>query len=99
MPTPDRVLKHRDDVRYRIVGDEAVVVRQNAAEVIALNDVGARVLELIDASRSVGQLIETMSSEYDVDRDTLVRDVESFVAAMHEAGIVEDVERDGVASK
>jgi hypothetical protein len=84
------VLKHRDDVRYRVVGDEAVVVRQQAAEVIALNDVGARVLELIDASRSVRQLIETMSSEYDVDHDELARDVESFVTAIHDAGIVEE---------
>ena len=90
MSNPDRVLKHRDDVRYRVVGDEAVVVRQDAAEVIALNDVGARVLELIDASTTVTQLIDTMASEYDVARDELTRDVEQFVAAMQDAGIVED---------
>jgi len=87
----DRVLKHKDDVRYRVVGEEAVVVRQNAAEVIALNDVGARILELIDAKSSVGQLIDTMSSEYDVEREELKRDVEHFVAAIHEAGIVEEI--------
>lgn len=87
----ERILKHKDDVRYRIVGDEAVVVRQNAAEVMAINDVGARVLELIDAKSTVGQLIETMSTEYDVDRTELVHDIESFVTAIHDAGIVEDV--------
>jgi len=86
----DRVLKHKDDVRYRVVGEEAVVVRQNAAEVLALNDVGARILELIDAKSTVGQLIETMSSEYDVDREELIRDVENFVAAIHDAGIIEE---------
>jgi hypothetical protein len=86
----DRVLKHKEDVRYRIVGDEAVVVRQNAAEVIAINDVGARILQLIDANSTVGQLIDVMANEYDVTRDELSRDVEHFVAAMHDAGIVED---------
>lgn len=91
MPNLDRVLKHRDDVRYRVVGEEAVVVRQDAAEVLALNDVGARILELIDAKSTVGQLIETMSTEYEVDREELVRDVESFVAAIHDAGIIEEI--------
>ena len=92
MSSLDRVLKHRDDVRYRIVGDEAVVVRQNDAEVIAVNDVGARVLELIDATNTVAQVIEKMSREYDVDRDELARDVETFVTTISEAGIVEDVQ-------
>jgi len=87
----DRVMKHKDDVRYRVVGDEAVVVRQSAAEVLALNDVGARILELIDAESTVSQVIETMSSEYDVERDELAQDVENFVAAIHDAGIVEEI--------
>jgi len=85
------VLKHKDDIRYRVVGEEAVVVRQNAAEVLALNDVGARILELIDAKCTVGQLVEAMSSEYEVEREELTRDVENFVAAIHEAGIVEEI--------
>lgn len=87
----DRVLKHKDDIRFRIVGDEAVVVRQNAAEVLALNDVGARVLELIDATKTLAQVIDAMSSEYDVAPDDLERDVEKFVAAIRDAGIVEEV--------
>lgn len=91
MPKLDRVLKHKDDVRYRVVGEEAVVVRQNAAEVIAVNDVGARILELIDAKSTVSQVIEKMSSEYDVDRDELTQDVENFVTAIHDAGIVEEI--------
>ena len=91
MPKLDRVLKHKDDVRYRVVGEEAVVVRQNAAEVIAVNDVGARILELIDAKSTVSQVIEMMSSEYDVDRDELTQDVENFVTAIHDAGIVEEI--------
>ena len=85
------VLKRKDDVRYRIVGEEAVVVRQDAAEVLALNDVGARVLELIEKKFSVGRMIDTMLDEYDVDRTELARDIESFVMAITDAGIVERV--------
>ncbi len=85
------VLKRREDVRYRIVGDEAVVIRQSAAEVLALNDVGARVLELIDAGTTLGGLVDTMFEEYDVAREHLARDVVGFVESIREAGIVEGV--------
>jgi hypothetical protein len=85
------VFKHKDDIRYRVVGEEAVVVRQKEAEVMALNAVGARVLELIDADKTLRQVIETMASEYDVAPEELARDVELFVAEMRDAGIVEEV--------
>jgi len=86
-----RVLRRKDDVRYRIVGDEGVAIRQSAAEVLALNDVGARMLELIDSEISLGALMDAMLDEYDVDREELSRDVERFVAQMNEAGLVEEV--------
>ncbi len=85
------VLRRKDDVRYRIVGDEAVVIRQSAAEVLALNDVGARVLELIDAGATMGGLVDTMFEEYDIAREDLARDVFGFVESICEAGIVEGV--------
>lgn len=80
----------RDDVRYRVVGDEAVVVRQKAAEVIALNDVGARVLELMSETKGIAEIVDTLAREYDVDRPTLERDVESFIGEIVEAGILEE---------
>jgi hypothetical protein len=39
------------DVRFRVVGDEGVVVRQDAGEVLVVNGVAARVLELLDPRR------------------------------------------------
>lgn len=92
MRNSELVLKHKDDVRYRIVGDEAVVVRQDAAEVLALNDVGARVLELLDAHNTLADVVEALRREYDVSSEELERDVESFVVAMRDAGIVEEVD-------
>ena len=80
----------REDVRYRVIGEEAVVVRQEAAEVIALNGVGARVLELLSAERSVREIVEALENEYEVDRPTLESDVTTFVQEIVEAGILEE---------
>jgi hypothetical protein len=85
------VFRPRSDVRFRVVGDEAVVVRQEASEVIALNDVGASVLSLLDARRTVGAVVEALLAEYEIDRDSLRGDVESFLAELEQAGVVEEV--------
>ena len=85
------VFRPRPDVRFRVVGDEAVVVRQEASEVIALNDVGASVLSLLDSRRTVAAVVEALLSEYEIDRNSLRGDVVSFLAELQDAGVVEEV--------
>jgi hypothetical protein len=84
------VFRARADVRFRVVGDEAVVVRQEDAEVIALNEVGASILSLLDARRSLGEVLESLLEEYDVDRESLADDLSRFVRELRDAGIVEE---------
>ncbi len=67
------VLRRKSDIRFRLVGEEGVVVRQTEAEVLAINDVGARVLELLENEATVGELIAAMTKEYDVEPTTLQR--------------------------
>ena len=92
MLSDNRVFRPRSDVRFRVVGNEAVVVLQDAAEVIALNDVGGSLLTLLDSRRSVGALVDALSAEYDADGETLRQDVESFLAELLRAGVIEEVE-------
>jgi len=60
----------------------AMVVVPGRAEVQILNPVGTRVWSLIDGERSVLQIIEALTGEYDVDEDQLERDVREFVASL-----------------
>ncbi len=46
MIATDMVLKRCADTRYRNIGGEGVVVRQTASEVLVLNEIGVRLLEL-----------------------------------------------------
>jgi Coenzyme PQQ synthesis protein D (PqqD) len=89
--TLSTVLRRRSDVRYRRIEGEAVVLRQSAAEVLVLNEVGASVLDLADGERSVGEWIETLRGEYDADPETLARDVLTFAGELAEAGMLEVV--------
>jgi len=84
------VFRPRPDVRFRVVGDEAVIVRQEDAEVIALNEVGASVLSLLDSRRSVRDVLDALLEQYDVDRESLSGDLSRFLSELRDAGVVEE---------
>jgi len=81
---------HRD-VRYRLLLNEAVVIRQDAAEVLGLNLVGARILELIDDGLAESEILERLVQEFDVAPEELHADVRAFIAELIELGIVESL--------
>jgi hypothetical protein len=89
--TPATVLQRPRDVRYRRIEGEAVVLRQSAAEVLVLNEVGASVLDLADGRRSVGEWIAALARDYEGDPATLADDVLAFAAEAAEAGLLEPV--------
>lgn len=43
---------------------------------------GERILGLVDGRRTVGQIVEVLLSEYEVDRSECVRDTKAFVEAL-----------------
>jgi Coenzyme PQQ synthesis protein D (PqqD) len=81
----------RPDVRYRVLLNEAVVIRQDAAEVLGLNWVGARVLELIDQGLTESETRDRLAQEFDVAPDRLQADVQTFIAELIELGVVESL--------
>lgn len=92
--TQSTVLRRRSDIRYRRIEGEAVVLRQSAAEVLVLNEVGASVLDLADGEHSVREWIEALSQEYETDPEELTRDVLQFAGELREAGMLEEVVKD-----
>ena len=85
------VLKRCADTRYRNIGDEGVVVRQAAGEVLVLNEIGVRVLELLEATMPVSGLLDALDAEYQADRPTLERDVLAYLQELVDAGVIEPV--------
>jgi hypothetical protein len=85
------VFRHRGDVRYRIIDDEAVVIRQEAGEVLGLNPTAARLLDLIDGEASVQELIDKMAEEFATGRDVLEREVPDFLKELLDAGVIEEL--------
>lgn len=89
-----RVPRLRRDTRYRVVGGQAVVVVQDAGEALVLNEVGSRVLELVDGERPVGEIVATLHGEYEVSQAELARDVAEILAELVAAGVL-DIDESG----
>jgi hypothetical protein len=92
MIDPQSVLRRRGDVRYRVLDGEAVVVRQGAGEVLVMNEVAARILDLADGAATVAGWVEALAAEYDVARPALEHDVLGFAGELAAAGVLEVVE-------
>ena len=83
----DKIFRKTDNTVTKEVGDECIIVpmADNVADmesVFTLNDTGAFFWALIDGERTVNQIVEVVLEEYDVDRETVIRDFSAFLAEM-----------------
>ena len=78
------VFKRSDEVVCRAVGLESILVpiRNNVGNldfVYTLSPVAARVWSLIDGVRTADAIVDTLVTEYEVDRDTAMADLAELV--------------------
>jgi len=78
-------------VRFRRLFDEGVVIHQQKAEALVLNEVGISFLELCDGDRSLQQIIDIMAEQYETTVDVLNRDIREFVLELRDAGVITPV--------
>ena len=60
-------LRPRSDVRYRRVAGEGVVLLQDANEVLALNEVAARILEHVGAGLTMPDIVDRLLEEFEAE--------------------------------
>jgi hypothetical protein len=77
------------DIRYRVIDDEAVVVRQSEGDVLVLNQVAARVLQLVGEGLSPTEISDRVVAEYDGIEAQIREDVESFFGELEELNVIE----------
>ncbi len=101
-PDSDRRWRRAADVRFRVVGGEGVVVRQSSGEALVVDQVGARILELLAERPTAAEIVRRLEAEYEVEPERLAGDVERFLGELLEAGVaalVESGPEEGRATK
>ena len=88
----DRNFRLAKDVRYRKIGADAVIIRQQANEVLVLNELGAIILEAIEKNTPVAAVIARINDDYDVDGETLAEDAGRYLQELVDAGVIESIQ-------
>lgn len=84
----------------RKIGDETIVVpvRARAADlesIYTLNEAGSAIWALLDGERSVADIAKALSDEFEVPEGAALEDVNRFLSALAEAGLVEPLPGEG----
>lgn len=90
--TPDlseshRVVVSRDQMSTTVSG-EVVILGTRDAAYYGLDGVGARIWELLQEPRRIGEIADTLCAEYEVTRPTALNDTVALVASLVEHGLV-----------
>ena len=76
------------DVLFQEVGGETVLLDLDTERYFGLDAVGTRVWALINEGMAVGEVINNLLEEYEVDRASLESDVEELLGSLREAGLI-----------
>lgn len=88
-------MKRNTDFMLRDIAGEVILVPTGAATaqfngMITLNEVAAFIWKNLDEAESKEDLVNKILDEFEIDKETATRDVEGFVAALYEHGLVLD---------
>ncbi len=93
----DAVFARNEEVVSRKIVHELILVpmRKDVADMetlYTLNEVGARVYELIDGKRALREIVNTIVNEFEVTEQQAESDVREFIAQLLEVESIYDVE-------
>jgi hypothetical protein len=70
------------------VGSEVVILHLDQGVYFGLNEVGARVWQLVQKELTVAEIVDTIVGEYEVDAAQCLSDVQALVAGLAEHRLV-----------
>ena len=85
----DTTMSIPDDVVFRELGGEAVILNLASGVYFGLDPVGTRMWSLFVASNPIGRVVDVLAAEYEVERAVLEQDVLELAAALLDKGLVQ----------
>jgi hypothetical protein len=90
MTTAERRLCRTSTHRFRRLGDEGVVVLLERGEVVAVNEVGALLLEHWHEERTLESAVDRIAASYAIEREVASDDVAAFADEMIALGVLDE---------
>jgi hypothetical protein len=80
--------RRADDLPFRTLGEETVVVNTRTREVHVLNGTASRIWILLSPARSLADLLGVLEGEFELPPATAAREVAAFVGDLVDKGLV-----------
>jgi len=77
-----------EDALFQEVSGETVLLDLVSENYFGLDEAGTRVWALLVEGASVGQIVNTLLDEYEVDRTTVEKDVNELLGNLVETGLI-----------
>jgi len=87
--TGDTLLRVPDSVLTRTLGGEMVILNLDAESYFGLNEVGARLMQLVESGATLNAITDQLFDEYEVERGQLENDINAVVTDLIAAGLLE----------
>jgi uncharacterized protein YebE (UPF0316 family) len=88
----DVIVARGTRVAARKVAGEMVILSADDSALYVLNDIGTAVWEAVDGRTPLSTIVDdVVCREYDVDRDSALRDVGEFVAGLVSHGVLAEI--------
>jgi Coenzyme PQQ synthesis protein D (PqqD) len=85
----------RERALFRLIDDEAVILDMDRGHYLGLNHVATRIWCCLGNGNNSSQIKELLEEEFDVEQETLSKDVDSFLQELLDAGLL--IEQEGAA--
>ena len=77
-----------DQVRFRAVGEDGVLVHLESGRVIVVNEVGLHIVQQLNESRTRAELTSSIASEFEISAEQAETDLDAFLAELDQEQVL-----------
>ena len=90
MINPDKYYARHQDIAWRLVEGDALLVDPRNGRIYPLNPVAARIWEMLDQQHLASEIVESLVQEFDAPPDVIRQDAYEFIDRLFEAKLLTD---------
>ena len=87
MKSLDSYISRKENVPWRVIEGEAILVDVGKGEVIHCNEVGASIWNFLEGKKTIEEITQHICNTFEIDKDTAQRDTFEFIQELFEKGL------------
>ena len=88
----DKRFSHNEDVAWRVIEGEALLVSPKTSNIFPMDEIGTRIWSLVDGLRTGRDIARMLEEEYDQDLSAIESDLRLFIDDLMKSGLVRTCE-------